>query len=430
MKNKKLIRRLILAAIIIVLIIFVVVQIVNLVSPGIATETAVRASITDSLRVDGLIVRKETVLKNTTSGVISYEIADGTKIAKNGVIASTYADSESAAAESRKMELREELEQLQDLNELAGASAINPDNVNKQIYQRLYSMKTNVNEFNLRDIQADRSSMLNLMNQWQLATGKITTFSERIKELKAEIAALTENSHKATGAIRATSAGYFVKSVDGYETVYDYNKVAQMSVEDLRAAKESAEAKEVGEDVIGKVCEQFEWYIVCEIPADTAMKLGVGDDINIKLPFASSMNIPASVVAINQTNIEEPAALVLECSYMDPTLANIRNETVLLNIGTYDGIRISQNAIHFEEVTGEITDSSGSEMSQTKEVRGVYIVDGSELKFVQIVPLYTTGNYVICDPEPAADELLTDETIELYDTVAIGGNLYDGKLVG
>ncbi len=427
MKKNKLIKRLVILGIIIVLIVFVVVQIVNLVSPGIATETAVRASITDSLRVDGLIVRKETVLKNTTSGVISYEIADGTKIAKNGVIASTYSDSEAAAAESRKMELKEELEQLQDLNELAGASAINPDNVNKQIYQRLYSMKTNVNEFNLNDVQSDRSSMLNLMNQWQLATGKITTFSARIKELKAEIAELTSNSNKATGAIRATSAGYFVKSVDGYETVYDYNKVAQMSVADLR---EEREAKEVSENVIGKVCEQFEWYIVCEIPADTAMKLGVGDSIDIKLPFASSMNIPAEIVAINQTTIEDPAALVLECSYMDPTLANIRNETVLLNIGTYDGIRISQNAIHFEEVTGEIMDSSGSEMSQTKEVRGVYVVDGSELKFVQIIPLYTTGNYVICDANPGADELLTDETIELYDTVAIGGNLYDGKLVG
>lgn len=427
MKNKKLIRRLVIIGIIILLLIFVIVQIVNLVSPGIATETAVRASVTDSLRVEGLIVRKETVLKNTTSGVISYEVGDGTKVAKNGVIASTYADSEAAATESRKMELKEELEQLQDLNTLAGASAINPDNVNKQIYQRLYSMKTNINEFNLSDIQSDRNSVLNLMNQWQLATGKITTFNDRITELKTEIAGLNSSSGKATGSIRATSAGYFVKSVDGYETVYDYNKITQMTVEEFHEAKE---ATAVDENVIGKVCEQFEWYIVCEIPADTAMKLGVGDEIDVKLPFASSMNIPAKIVAINQTNIEEPAALVLECSYMDPTLATIRNETVLLNIDTYDGIRISQNAIRFEEVTGEVIDSSGSEMSQTKEVRGVYVVDGSELKFVQIVPLYTTGNYVICDPDPAEGELLTDETIELYDTIALGGNLYDGKTVG
>ena len=150
----------------------------------------------------------------------------------------------------------------------------------------------------------------------------------------------------------------------------------------------------------------------------------------MNLPFASSADIPAKVVAINQPSVDSEAALVLQCSYMDATLANIRNKPVLLNTGTYDGINITQNSIHCEPVTGSVSDSSGSETTETKEVKGVYVVEGSELKFKQIIPLYTSGNYVICDPEPGEAELLTDSTIALYDTVAIGGNLYDGKSVG
>lgn len=425
--NRKVIRRIIIAVAIVLAALYVGVQIYNQFRTGISTETAVRASVTDSLRVDGLIVRKETVLQNTTSGVISYEVNDGTKMAKNGTIASVYSNSEAAAAESRRLELESQLKQLQDLNKSAGTSAVNPDNVSKQIYQRLYSLKTNVNDFNLSDITTQRNGILNLMNQWQLATGKATTFSARIQSLKEEISSLETTASASTGTIRASSAGYFIKETDGYETVYDYDKVAQMTVEDLQAERE---AQPAGDNVIGKLCEQFDWYIACVVPADSVVKLGVGEDITISLPFASSADIPAEVVAVNQADIESDAALILRCTYMDATLAGIRNETVLLNIDTYDGIRISQNAVHFETMTVEVTGEDGSTTTETREVRGVYVVDGSELRFVQIVPLYTSGNYIICDPEPDPEELYTDKTIALYDTVAIGGNLYDGKSVG
>ena len=425
--NKKLLKRLIIIGIIVVLAIYVGVQIFNMFQSGIATETAVRASVTDSLRAEGLIIRKETVLKNDKDGVISYAISDGAKIAKDGTIASIYTSPEAAATESKRMELTAQLEKLQSLNKIAGTSAVNPDNVNKQIYQKLYSLKANVNEFSLSDIAANRDDILNLINQWQLATGKIKTFSDRIKAVKSEIAALSDSSGKSTGSITASKAGYFIKNVDGYESVYDYDDVRQLTVEDLQKEQEP---KEVGANVIGKVCEQFDWYVACVVPADTAVKLKVDDEMTIRMPFVSNVNIPATVVAVNQPNVESEAALVLQCSFMDATLADIRQETVLLNIDDFDGIRISQNAVHFETLTRQVTDKDGNTSTETKEVRGVYVVDGSELKFVQIEPVYTTGNYLICDPSPDMDTLMTDDTIALYDTVAIGGNLYDGKPVG
>ncbi|MDD5952816.1 MAG: HlyD family efflux transporter periplasmic adaptor subunit [Oscillospiraceae bacterium] len=425
--NKKLLKRILLILAILLAAVYVGVQVYNLFRPGIKTETATHATVTDSVRVEGLVVRKEKLLENTTSGVISYEVSDGTKVAKNGVIASSYASAEAATAESQRVELKNELDKLENLNKSVGTTAVNPDNVSKQIYQRLYSLKTDINDYNLSKILSDRTDTLNLINQWQMATGKTKTFSERIQSLKEEVAALDSQSSNATGTIRASAAGYFVKKTDGYENVYDYDDVKQLTVEDL---KEQREPKAVSENTIGKVCEQFDWYIACVVPADTAIRVAVGDQISVSLPFVTSAEVPAKVVAVNQTDVDSEAALILRCSYMDSTLANIRNETVLLNIGTFDGIKISQNAIHFETVTGEISDSSGSTTTETREVKGVYVVEGSELKFVQVVPMYSTGNYVICDPEPDPGELLTEKTISLYDTVAIGGNLYDGKSVG
>ena len=65
-----------------------------------------------------------------------------------------------------------------------------------------------------------------------------------------------------------------------------------------------------------------------------------------------------------------------------------------------------------------------------KDVKGVYILYGNSIKFVEIVPLYSSNNYVICDPDPDTSELMTSETLTLYDEVVVGGkDLYDGKMV-
>ncbi len=423
----KIIKRIILAVLIILAALYVGVQIYNQFDPGISTETATRATVTDSVQVDGLVIRKEALVQNTTSGVISYVAENGAKVAGGGVIASVYASAEAAAEGSRRQQLQTQLEQLEDLAGAAEIASVNPDNVDKQIYQKLYTLQTEINDFNLTDITTERDSMLNLINQWQLATGKATTFADRISSLKAEIAALKTAADSTTGSIKAETAGYFVKAADGYETVYDYDSALQLTVEDL---EQEREPETLSDTVIGKVCEQFDWYIACVVPADTAVRLGVGSELTVSLPSASSTDIPATVAAINQEDVNSDAALILRCSYMDASLAGIRNETVLLNIKTYEGIRISQYAVHFETLSAEVTDENGNTTTETRQVSGVYVVDGTSLKFVQIVPLYTTGNYIICDANPDESELLTDSTIGLYDNVAIGGNLYDGKSVG
>ena len=58
------------------------------------------------------------------------------------------------------------------------------------------------------------------------------------------------------------------------------------------------------------------------------------------------------------------------------------------------------------------------------------MLHGSQLSFRQIEPLFSTESYVICNTEPDADTVLTDETVKLYDEVVVEGtDLYDGKVV-
>ena len=108
----------------------------------------------------------------------------------------------------------------------------------------------------------------------------------------------------------------------------------------------------------------------------------------------------------------------------------VRDETIQININTYTGIRVSQQSVRFQTVSKEVTDENGNTTTVTKDVKGVYILYGNSIKFVEIVPLYSSNNYVICDSDPDTSELMTSETLTLYDEVVVGGkDLYDGKLV-
>ena len=59
------------------------------------------------------------------------------------------------------------------------------------------------------------------------------------------------------------------------------------------------------------------------------------------------------------------------------------------------------------------------------------MLHGTEIRFRQIIPLFSTSSYVICKQYPdESDDLMTDETVQMYDEVVIEGtDLYDGKVV-
>ena len=153
------------------------------------------------------------------------------------------------------------------------------------------------------------------------------------------------------------------------------------------------------------------------------------------MPFASAEPIPATVAAINQKDRESEAAVVFQCSYMNEELASIREETIQIQIAEYTGIRVSQKAVHFETVNQTVTDEEGNTRTVKHEnVRGVYVMHGSEIEFVQIFPLFSSGSYIICemleDGSPSEEELVTDRTVQLFDEVVVEGtDLFDGKVV-
>ncbi len=433
--NNPMIRRVTSALIAALLLIYIGYQMYNAGYQSVQTETAVYASLKDVIQADAFAVRKETLIPASISGVISYREGKGGKVAKGGVVADVYSTEQDAAAYRQIEELDKEIEQLTSLNNPGDTYAANPDLLDEQINQKFTELLQLIQDEEFSSLAEASDSFLYLVNQRQVVTGEITDFNSRISALKNQRAALSEA--KAIGQITSPVSGYFTSQTDGYESFFDYENILSITPDDIRNAQGAEVSPATG--MIGKVSEQFNWYLVCIVPADVALKLSTvhnsGRRVYVSMPFASSSSIPMTVEAVNQKDKESEAAIVLECSYMDDNLAAIREETVQIQIAEYEGIRVSQKAIHFEDITEVVTDEDGNKTEVVYEdVRGVYVMHGSEIEFVQIFPVFSSESYVICETVDQTsdrwDELVTDRSIQLSDEVVVEGtDLYDGKVV-
>ena len=88
-----------------------------------------------------------------TAGVITYDISDGTKIAKDGLIATVYDTAEDATTQQRREQLESQLATLKELNSARTTTTYtNPDNLIKIFipnYIRCYILFMSVAEIKL-----------------------------------------------------------------------------------------------------------------------------------------------------------------------------------------------------------------------------------------------------------------------------------------
>ena len=430
--NSPLIRRLAAFCVAFLLLFYIGYQVYNANYTSVKTEVAVYVQADDPgtaevVQATGTAVRKESVIQQQTNGVVTYVVEDGGKVSKGGTIAELYATEQDAAAQQQIETLNLQIFQLQKLSSPGSTYAVDQDSLTKQISQKLIALLQTSASGEYDALDEPREDLLYVLNERQIVTNKVSDFNDRINSLTQQRDALTAN-RQVLGTVTAPSAGTFISEVDGYESVFDYDSILTITPEQYQQKLETQVSPPA--DAVGKICGEFKWYFVCVVSAQDALKFIEGNAVSLSFPFATSDSVTAVVRAVNQESIESQAAVVLECSTMNEELARLRTETCAVSVTEYSGIRVSQKAVHFAEVTRTVENEDGEETTETREVKGVYVMHGSEIVFRQIVPLYSTSTYVICDPNPDPEELMTSETVQLYDEIVVEGtDLYDGKVV-
>ncbi len=396
------------------------------------TETATYFTASNTVQADVVAVRRETLLKGKSGGVVDYVVTPGEKVAKGETVANLYRDEKQAVAQRQLTQVTSAIGRLQSLQSPGSASsAAGTDSANSRICRSLQQFLGTVNAGDLTAASGQRDGLLDLINGKQIATGKVGNFNARISALESQRKALAAEAGSASGTIVSPASGYFIETTDGLESAFDFSGVTSMTCDQIRSARQKPEAPVSG--TVGKICDDYVWYLACIVPADKVVNFRQtesGGQVSVQFPFVSDVSVPAGVAAVNRKDRNSEAAVILECKDMNQEIAGIRCETAQIATQQYTGIRVSQKAVHFASLKKTVSGPSGKKTSEKKDVQGVYVMHGGQIEFRQIVPEFSTDNYVVCDPSPDLNTLYTKDTVKLSDEVVVEGtDLYDGKVV-
>lgn len=394
------------------------------------TQPVTYTSLSDSIQSESFIVRDEVFINNNSNGVMSYLLEDGEKVAKDGTVAEIFNNYDDAKTQKEIKNIDNEINNFKQLSYLSNSYTSDPLATDEQIGSSIQKMIKDINASSYNNIQKSRSDILYLMNEKQIITGKVDSFNNKIDELQSQRDTLSKSHGSSIGKVLAPDSGYFVSKLDGFENIVNFDNVLSLSVDNIKSILSSEKKLDSNKNIIGKVIRGINWYIVCNVSSDEAFKLYNGKSVNITLPLVSTEKFPATVAAINQQDKKSEAAVILSLNNMDNRLALTRNETVKIDIDTYNGLLINKDSLHEDILRKTVVDENGNESLEEKKVQGVYILRGKEIVFKQVVPIYSDNNYIVCEQNPSSDKLFNGETITILDEVVTEGtNLYNGKII-
>ena len=391
-----------------------------------------RTTVYDSIDANGYIIRSETYIKYGKEGVISYTALDGDKISKGETVANVFSNSNLSGKKHELDELEKKLALLEQLEKNIGTFSQSPGSLDENIDSLL--CQSNISLIN-KDISLAEKNIQNIIyciNERQLVTGKVTSYSSSIDEIKNRINAIkkADASIQKVTSVNAPVSGYFSARTDGFESSFDISKLDSLMPGSL--GEDKIRPKTVDENVIGKMIDKVYWYIAMEVSADDAVRIKNANYLEVNIPVVSSKNIAVELHSINQKDKTSDAVIILKGTYMNTQMTNIRKENISLILDDFTGIYVPKTAVHDETLKFIETDENGeNEKTVEKTVSGVYIRRGNEISFRQIIPIYSGEDYVISSITQGDVPISYESSLlQMYDQIVTeGANLYAGKIV-
>lgn len=380
--------------------VYIVLQLYAILGRTYQTETAISASMEDTVPLSGIAMFDAVPVSG--GGSLGYLVEDGERVTEGTVLAEIYTD----PAQSTQ---REELDRLDRIIDLLTKSE---NSVGSDL--ALLTAQTRTALLNLLD-QLDTASYTGMsdaidefllaQNRLQISTGQSSGFTATLADLQTQRDAAAA-ALEGLQTITADRNGYFISTaaalpLDLTEDTLKSDTAAALS------ERLQQEIPTTGSDLAGRIVTGFSWrfYGVCDL--DTAARFDGVTSVKIRVPGKQDEALDATVTELAADETAGLAKITLECRTINADVLRLGREDAEIVLNTYEGIRVSKRAMHI--VDGE---------------RGVYVKYGSLQRFRRIAVLFEDENYLLLDPEAE------DNEVRLYDEIIVEGpNLQDGGLV-
>ncbi len=401
----------------VILTIFMTVTIINVIihifKNDYMTETAIEYSASNSITFKGVYVRDEQVLTYDGNGVISYAVNDGGKLGSDETVAYIYSDENQIQINEKIENIDSEISVLKKIQNPGTQEVAQPAYLASLIDEKYNDIIYNKEKGNLAKLASVKEEFLIYLSTMQYVTKEVSDFSDKIASLEAEKAALENQLRQPIQEVKAPHPAYFASYVDGYEDVLTYDKAQELTSSQINSISDYND-KDNQKPVVGKLINGYKWKIIGVIK-DSQNLFKDNDDITLFFPL-SDRTVSSTIESVREGENPNEKIITIVCSDMSYDFVQHRVETVEIQDAEHKGIRISRDAIRFEEVTQKTTDPiTKEEITEKVPTRGVYVKLGEKIVFKKIEVIFEGEDYVISKVNPSSDY------VQLYDDTIVGG---------
>ena len=233
---------------------------INIYNP-LQTEVVMFYETTDSISFRGVHVRNERRVWYSGVNVISYIHPDGSRLAKNSVVAKSYLSVEDVLLQQRIDRLTDRIELLKSAELLMNTDKSQLESYVNQIKSRHTGFLGYINANNYGSVNEHKAEYVSLQSRKRIIRGDEINYREQIFALESERETLRARMSAEPSNVRIEEAGYFVSVTDGYESVLNYDRISSLDKSDIeRIIREPVLG--VGSDIIGKMIEGYKWRFV------------------------------------------------------------------------------------------------------------------------------------------------------------------------
>ena len=391
----------------VIFIIFFLYQVFKINYQPVKTQVALSKTVASTAVTDAFVVRDEYPIEASVTGTLVPLVEDGKRVASQDDVAVVFTSDDAAKAYNEMKAVKEEIEYFSSLQNKVGVQTADIIPLDERIYSACEAYSVAISKGNISSYEAYENNIRDAMTSRQLSTGTIIDPSARLGELNAKLAQL-QSANIGYNTIKAPHPGYYISVADGYESTVDYKNVMSMTTSQISDLFDGSKTQKGNVDnYMGKLVDGFNWYLLCVVNYEDAVKLSIGSKAKVEFTMTTAEPINAVVAAICDT-ADGKTGVILECNLMSTQYASLRTEQIRITFDEHTGFQVPNKAIR--EVDGQ---------------KGVFVLNGNIVKFKKINIDYSDSEISICNNPNNENGF-----VELYDNIIVEGtDLYDGKIL-
>ena len=362
-------------------------------------------TIEETIDFKGFALRDEKIIDTSASGTVIPLAHDGKRVANGDDIAVVCQNDDQAAAYTKLESLKHELERYKNINDPDGTQELSADKLNTKISDAYDDIMDAVTTGAYDELPDALTAYADKCATKQILTEGSIDLSAKLTSLESEIAALTAQNINYS-SVKAPKSGYYINTIDGYESALSYKDALSLTSQQIESAL-NAEPAAVSGNSLGKIVESYKWYIVGETESQNSSYFKNGAKITVNFPKEGVNHVTMLVEKADTQG--DKMTVVLSCSLMDETFANMRTEDMQIVTKSHTGYRVPSNVIRFDEDNNT----------------GIYVLRGKIITFIPVEIIYTEDDFAIISSSSS-----NGKSVRLYDEVIIKGkDLEDGKVI-